>query len=235
MILGLIARARSLWRGVRRSSEIDAEMKEEFRLHLEHRAADLVRSGLSHAEATRRARLEFGSEERYRDEGRESRGLRLFDQLGISWLDFKLGFRMLIKYPGLTLVGGCTIAFAIAVGAATFETVRQMVSPRLPLDAGDRIVALRNWDAATGRPQERALHDFARWRTGLKSVTDVGAFTERRHNLIADDGVGEPIEVAEISASAFRLVRVVPLLGRSLVDADEQPAAAPVIVIGFDA
>jgi len=31
-------------------------------------------------------------------------------RLAISWLDFKLGLRMLVRYPGLTLVGGIGLA-----------------------------------------------------------------------------------------------------------------------------
>ena len=61
MFSEIIARARSLWRGVRRTEAVNAEMNEEFRLHMELRAADLVRSGMSSAEAARQARLEFGS------------------------------------------------------------------------------------------------------------------------------------------------------------------------------
>ena len=68
-IAGLAARARSLWRGLRRGPALQAEMDEEFRLHQELRAADLVRSGLSPAEAARRARLEFGSAERWKHDG----------------------------------------------------------------------------------------------------------------------------------------------------------------------
>ena len=47
MIPGLIARVRSLWRGVRRRTDVEAEMAEEFRLHLELRATELVRAGPS--------------------------------------------------------------------------------------------------------------------------------------------------------------------------------------------
>ena len=61
MPMRLIARARSLWRGVRRGPALRADMDEEFRLHQELRAADLVRAGLSHSEARRKARLDFGS------------------------------------------------------------------------------------------------------------------------------------------------------------------------------
>jgi putative ABC transport system permease protein len=240
MIPGLIARLRSLWRGLRRRSDVESEMTEEFRLHVELRAADLVRSGLSPAEAARRSRLEFGHAESYKQEGRVSRGLRPFDQLRVSGLDFKLGFRMLVRYPGLTLVGGFAFAFAILVCAGFFEFLTQVVNPTLPLDEGDRIVALRNldalrpWDATPRRAEARALHDFVTWREELKSVEDLGAYRTLKRNLITGEGQGEPVEVVEISASAFRLARVPALLGRSLVETDEQAGAPAVVVIAHD-
>ena len=120
MLSGLIARTRSLWRGVRQRVDVESDMNDEFRLHLELRAADLVRSGLTPAQAERQARLEFGSTEHFKEQGRRSRGLRRIDDLRVSWLDFKLGFRMLVRYPGLTIVGGLAMAFAIWVGSATF-------------------------------------------------------------------------------------------------------------------
>ena len=71
---------------------------------------------------------------------------------GISWLDLKLGVRMLVKYPGLTIVGGLAMAFAIWVGVVAFEMVMLFVSPTLPLPEGDRIVHLRNYDVQGERP-----------------------------------------------------------------------------------
>lgn len=56
----LLARFRSLWRGLRRRDDVEAEMAEEFRHHLELRTEDLIRRGLSPVEAARRARIEFG-------------------------------------------------------------------------------------------------------------------------------------------------------------------------------
>src|SRR5690606_22436218 len=96
MIAGLVSRARSLWRGIRRRDHLEAEMAEEFRLHQELRAADLERAGLPPEEARRRARLEFGSTERFKHEARGSRGLWPFDQFRLSMLDVKLGMRMLV-------------------------------------------------------------------------------------------------------------------------------------------
>ena len=144
----------------------------------------------------------------------------------VSWLDFKLALRMLVKYPCLTLVGG----LAIAVGAAGFEFLTQMVHPTLPLDDGDRIVGIRNWDAAAGRVEDQAIHDFVTWREELESVENLGAFRTFERNLIIEEGQAEPVQVAEISASAFRLARVRPLLGRSLVEADERAGTLPVVI-----
>ncbi|MBC7895194.1 MAG: ABC transporter permease [Cytophagaceae bacterium] len=234
MLSRTIARMRSLLGSVRRRDHLDAEMDEEFRLHLELRAADLVRTGLSPAAATRQARLEFGGTERHKDAGAESLGLRNVDGLRVSWLDFKLGFRMLVRYPGLTLIGGLAMAFAIWIGAGAFELARQVVSPNIPLPDGNRIVALRNWDASRSRPEARVLHDLVSWKANLASVEDLGAFRGLQRNLITAGASGEPVEVAEISASAFRLTRVPPLMGRALVEADESPGAPDVVVIGHD-
>ena len=234
MLRGVMARARSLWSGVRRRVDVEGDMNDEFRLHVELRAADLVRSGLTPEQATRQARLEFGSTERYKEEGRRSRGLRRIDGLRVSWLDFKLGFRMLVRYPGLTIVGGLAMAFAIWIGAGTFELAMQIIRPTLPLPDGSRLVAIQNWDVLASRAEPHIAHDFATWRQTLTSVTDLGAYRRLERNLIIGNGRGEPVEVAEITASAFRMTRVPPLMGRTLLESDERPDAPPVVVIGHD-
>ena len=234
MVAGPVARLRSLWRGIRRRTDIEAEMTDEFRHHVEMRAHDLMQRGATPEMARRQATLEFGSAERFKHEARASRGLVHIDDLRVSWLDFKLGFRMLARYPGLTVVGGIAMAFAIWVGAGTFELATQIIRPSIPLPEGHRIIAIRNWDLAASSVEHQVGHDFVTWRNELTTVRDVGAYRALERNLITGQGRGEPVEVAEISASAFRLVRVPPLMGRALVDADERPGAQPVVVIGHD-
>lgn len=234
MPVGLLARLRSLWRGVIRTRQVDADLNEEFQLHIELHAADLVRAGMPPAEAARRARAEFGSTAHHLERARTARGLGWFDELRFSWLDLKLGSRMLRKYPMLTIVGGVSMAFAIWVGAGTFEGIRQLAFPAIPLPESDRLVVLQNWDASANRPELRATHDFLTWRDALTSVDDLAAYRTVTRNLMITPGLAEPVHTAEVTASGFRALRVPPLLGRALVQADEAADAPLVAVLGFD-
>ena len=54
--------------------------------------------------------------------------------------DYKLGLRMLLKYPGLTLAGGLALAIAIGLGAGWYDLSRDLFRPTLPFPGGDRIV-----------------------------------------------------------------------------------------------
>ena len=73
-----------------------------------------------------------------------------------SWLDVKLGARMILKHPGLTAVAGIAIAVAIALGAV-FDIAAGVVDAPLTLDEGDRIVAIEQVDAARNNQEERIL------------------------------------------------------------------------------
>ncbi|MEX2285286.1 MAG: ABC transporter permease [Gemmatimonadota bacterium] len=154
--------------------------------------------------------------------------------LGTSWLDWTLGGRMLVKYPGLSVIGGLTLAVAIGLGAGWFEVTRQLTNPRIPLAEGDRIVRIDNRDAAESRVESRSLYDFQLWREQLTAIKELGVYRSLERNLITPDGSALPATLAEISPSAFPLTRAPPLLGRTLIEADAQPGAADVAVIGYD-
>jgi hypothetical protein len=207
-------------------------MNEEVRFHIDMETEKLVREeGLEPGEARRRALVAFGGVERHKEALRDGRGVAWLG--GVS-LDLRLGFRLLVKYPGLTMIGSLAMAFAIWVGAVTFELLAMFIFPTLPLPGGDRIVQLQNWDVQANDPEPRALHDFLVWRETLRSVTDLGAYRDVSRNLITRDGGSRPVAVAEITASGFRIAPGPPLLGRGIVAADERAGAPPVVVLGYD-
>jgi hypothetical protein len=151
---------------------------------------------------------------------------------GLS-LDLKLGFRMIAKYPGLTVVGGLAMAFGIWFGAVTFQMFGILTSTKLPLSDGDRIVKIESVDLRTGDDEERVLYDYQLWR-GLRSVTDLGAYRDASANLVGSDGSAQPAFGAAVTAAAFRIAPARPRLGRVLEAADERPGAAAVVLLGYE-
>src|SRR5918994_206954 len=128
----------------------------------------------------------------------------------VSWIDIKLGIRMLIKYPGLSLVAVIGMALAIAIGAGYFAAFGAMLDSTLPIEDGDRAVVVTNRmvsgpDAGDIRPA--SPHDFIQWRAQVKSIEDVSAFRDDRRNLIAQDGRTKEAPVAVMTASGFRFTR----------------------------
>lgn len=153
---------------------------------------------------------------------------------GFSWMDFKLAVRMLIRYPGLTIIGVLGMAVGIMIAAGAFSILYTLVSPALPLPEGDRIVQIQNVDQERNSPERRVLHDFVAWRTEVRSLQDIGAFRHVGRNLIAPGVQPDTVRITEISPSGFRVARVAPLMGRPLLESDEQPGAAPVLVVGYE-
>jgi putative ABC transport system permease protein len=155
-------------------------------------------------------------------------------RLAGSSLNARLGARMLVKHPGVTIVGVLALAIGIGLGAGYLEVMNDYLRPTLPLAEGDRVVGLRNWDQAANDPELRSVHDYVVWREELESVRELSAFRSIERNLGTDDAAAEPAYGAEITASAFRVARVPALIGRPLIDADEEAGAPPVIVLGHE-
>src|SRR5687767_13903504 len=141
--------------------------------------------------------------------------------------DYKLGLRMLVKYPGLTLAGGLALAIAIGIGAGWYDLTSNFWRPRMPLPDGHRIVEIEMRDPFSPGDEHRIAHDFLSWRRHARLVEELGAYRTIERNMILGGARPELVTLAETTASAFRLVRVSPLLGRPILDTDEQPGATP--------
>jgi len=211
----------------------ESRMDEEIAFHVEMESQRLMREGgLSPDEARRRALVTFGGVTQHKEELRAGRGVAW---LGGLSLDFRLALRMLVKYPGLTLVAVVGMAVAVAIAAVTFSAIYTILNGGLPVSEGDRVVAIRNLDRRIGNEgRQTHLHDLATWRQSMTTVSELGAYRIVDRNVISGTGPSESARVAEMTASGFRIARTPPLVGRYLHDDDERPGAEPVVVIGYD-
>ncbi len=214
-------------------SASEARIAREFQFHIEMETERLVRElRLDPPEARRRALAAFGGVEQHREALRDGRGTAWFG--GLS-LDFRLGLRMLARTPGLTVVGVLGMSVAVTIGALAFAAVNAITSDALPVDEGDRVVTVRNIDIEDrDEAPETHLHDLEAWREGLPALEDLSAYRIVNRNLVAGDFAPEAMRVAEMSASAFKVTRVAPVLGRYLAPGDEGAGAPAVVVIGYD-
>jgi hypothetical protein len=122
--MSFLAYVRSLGAKIFRHSQIADEMGEELRSHIQFRADDLEHSGLDRAEAERRARIEFGGYERYREESHEALGgnfIETFQQ------DAHFALRSLRKSPGFVMVAVLTLAMAIGANAVVFSLLNGLI------------------------------------------------------------------------------------------------------------
>ena len=172
-----------------------------------------------------------GAAEQAKEHQRDARGFRWLDN---SRMDFTLGARMLAKYPALSLIGGAGLAVGVAIGAGFFAFLYSFLYATLPVEGGERIVALENWDIEANDEMRRSMHDLVMWQREMKTVGEIGAFRTIARNVTFAGGPAEAVEVAQITADGFNITRVKPVIGRAIVAADENAGASPIVVIGYD-
>lgn len=209
----------------------ETELAREINAHLQLIEDEHVAKGLSRDEARLAARRAFGGVEQVKERHRDARGFRWLDN---SRVDFKLGARMLAKYPGLSIIGGAGLAVGVAIGAGFFAFLYSFFYATLPVEGAERIVALENQDIEANTEMRRSMHDLVTWRREMKTVGEIGAFRTIERNMTVAGGPVEAVQVAQITADGFNITGVKPVIGRAISAADENAGAPPIVVIGYD-
>jgi len=226
----VMRRLRSLFR----RAELEREMDEELRHHLELERAELSRDGLSEEEARRQALVSFGGVSRTKEEAREARGLPWLEDLV---QDVRYALRGLARTPGFTAAVVVTLALAIGANATMFGIVDRLLlrGPEHVRDPGRvRRVYSNNVHPVRGS-RELADHlgyvNYQELRDGAGTFLQVAAF--RYGEFASGQGShARMLRAWQVTWDFFPLLGVEPAVGRFfLADEDRPPSGQRVLVL----
>jgi predicted permease len=247
----LIAKIRSYVDSLLHRSRREDEIADELQFHVESRAADLERGGLTSAEALRRARVEFGGVETHRAEIRASLGLRWMDELSG---DLRYAWRMLWRSKGFTAVAIGSLALGIGANTIIFSLAKGVLLDRLAVPHPEqlRLFELSKNDqspvnvfwggqsmGADGKPLLNSysypVYQLLRQQNLAHPVVgDIFAFKDLNGPItptIKVDGHTDVVSAEMVSGNYYEQMGVRPTLGRAIAPSDDVPGAPAVAVL----
>jgi putative ABC transport system permease protein len=207
---------------------VERKLDAELQFHIEEMTAQYIRDGMSHENARRRARLEFGGHELVKEEIR--------DVWKVPWLDhmrrdLRIAFRSLARTPGFALAAILALALGMGANTGVFSVVYAVLLKPLPYSDPNQIfmsqveLAGRKGARLTG-----TIQNYLEWREQATFFSDVAALQTAEWNLI---GTGEPERVgaAQVTANFFTFLGIPVTHGRGFFPEEEQPGKDRVVVI----
>ena len=220
----------------------DRELDDELRFHLDRQVEKGVASGVSRAEAMRRARVELGGVEQVKEDYRDGRSLWLVDTIVEYAREIRYAFRMLARTPAFAAVAALSLALGIGVNSAIFSLHDALLWRPLPVpDPGavvtvsaDRSVESADEAATFGRgvsyPDYRDLREKSGSFDGLVAyqlstfsfATSRTAVREMKMGMLVSDNF-------------FDVLGIQPVLGRRFAREEGRvPGRDSVVVLGYD-
>ncbi|HUR19934.1 MAG TPA: ABC transporter permease [Vicinamibacterales bacterium] len=153
--------------------------------------------------------------------------------MGGWWQDLVYAGRMFRKHPGASALAVVALALGIGLTATMFSIVQGAILRGLPFEESDKIQFLSVVTPTTqGRGDPITYHDFTDWRSQQTSFEALEGYTGAGMTVTGTSGYPERLRGARVTPGLFRALRVTPILGRDFTEADAQPGAPAVLIIG---
>ncbi len=211
-----------------RRRQFNAELDAEMRAHLEMRIQANLEAGMSPEEARRQAGCQFGGIEAAQEACREQNGVRWLEDF---IRDVTVGVRTLARDRKFALSAGLILALAIGLNTAIFSIASPVMFRVLPFPQPHELVFLNESNPKQGFDQLSISYaDFQDWRAQNRTLAGLGLFAAASYNL-SGAGVAEKVSGQRISSGLFAALGIQPVMGRHFLDGEDQPGAAPVVML----
>lgn len=193
-----------------RRSRFDRELAEEMRFHLESRIEELVQDGVAPDVARQRARREFGSPVRAREDTRAAWQVQWIEDL---WRDLRHGARALARSPGFAAVAIGSLGIGVGANAVMFTLVNALLLQPPSVPQPSELVALVS-TARESAATPVSYPDFAALRDRSESFQALAAFADVSTGVARAGGQPRVKSGKLVSESFFRTLDARPEQGR---------------------
>jgi putative ABC transport system permease protein len=212
-----------------RKRTLERELEEEILAHFEQAEIDALAAGMTPEEARRAARRSFGGIEQMKEEHRDRRSFPWIENLV---RDFRYGLAALTRDPGFAAIVVGLLALGIGSSTAMFSVVNAVLLKPLPFPDPERMV--RVWESPTPATRNGTTTlTFLDWKRQSDIFEALSVDTPTRAAVDTTDGHPERLSGKLVSADYFRVFGVKPCIGRTFAAGEDQPGAAPVLVISY--
>ena len=210
--------------------QMDAEVDDELRDHIERETEKYRRAGFTPNEAVRRAHLALGGSEQVKQQSRDSRGTKFVEDM---LQDLRYAMRSFAKTPGLTALIVLSLAIGIGANTAIFSVTSTLLLKPLPYPAPDRIAILWLRSPGIGIPQDwpspGQYHDIVTqnhvFQDTALAIGDNFTLTERSKAMKVD-GI-------HTTSSLLPMLGAKPMLGRIFLPEEDQPGKPETVVLTY--
>src|SRR6476659_2515965 len=147
--------------------------------------------------------------------------------------DVRYACRVLLNDPWFTVVAALALGLGIGLNTTVFTFVNAVLIRGLPFDHAEQILYLNTRNVVTNDEQGVSIADLQDWRAQAHTFEGLAAFDEHEMNVSDTGRPAERIGGADVTANTFQLLRQAPLLGRDFAPDEDQPGAAPVVILGY--
>ncbi len=197
-----------------RRRQVDREIAAELEAHIALRTDDNIGHGMSPEEARRDALLRFGNPTATKERATAADAALALDSV---IRDVRFALRQFRRSPGFTIVVISILAVGIGASTAIFSVVNPILFEPLPYPHANRIATI--WDTYKTQRIETTFGGYRELAQRARSIESIAVFEPWQPVMTGADKPERP-DGQRVSASYFRLLGVLPRLGRDFQEAD---------------